>query len=75
MNITVKVTEDIEPALWSCGYAQQEVTVTIDKTMPLRYQEESVIHEILECYCKFLDHDKIIELTSYIQEGLKQLRG
>jgi len=41
--------------------------------LPMRYQEGVVIHEIIETYLQFLPHDKVIELTGYIQNGLQQL--
>ena len=74
MNIKVKKTDRIEPALWTSGYATTGTTIVVDENLPIVYQQGVVIHEIIESYCPFLSHDRVVELTAYIQEGLKQLQ-
>ena len=73
MNITIKKTSDYEPAFWTEGYAEHIIEIAIDKSLPKKYQEGVVVHEIIECYCPFLCHEKVEELTGYILDGLGQL--
>lgn len=73
MNIKIKKTDKVEPALWTGGYATSVTSITVDKGLPTIYQQGVVIHEVVECYLPSLSHDKVVELTAYIQEGLKQL--
>ena len=73
MNIKVKRTDKIEPALWTSGYSTSTLAIVVDKNLPALYQQGVVIHEIVECYFPFLEHGKVEDLTAHIQEGLKQL--
>ena len=73
MNITVSGTGEWEPHFWTEGYATTTMYISVDEELPMRYQEGVVIHEIIETYLQFLPHDKVIELTGYIQNGLQQL--
>ncbi len=55
------------------GCASCDLNVLIDKGLPLRLQQETVIHEILENFLMSVNHNKIDELTELIIDGLDQL--
>jgi hypothetical protein len=55
------------------GYAVTDVEVHIASDMSPEFQQTVVVHEILEAYLPFLQHDKIDNLTALIIRGLKQL--
>ena len=73
MNITVKTSNEWEPHLWVGGYSNENLTIIVDKTLPLNHQQGVVIHEIIETYCPFLTHRKVDDLTGHIQSGLLKL--
>lgn len=73
MNITVEKADKTEFRFYEGGYAVANVAIKVDTELPLEYQQSAVIHETIELYCPFLDHDKVVELTGYILDGLSQL--
>jgi hypothetical protein len=75
MNIVINKTDEWEPLVCSDsgGYSYMYVDIKVQKDLPLNSQRGVVIHEILECYLRELSHDKIVDLTGYLLEGLRQL--
>ena len=73
MNISVKTSTNWEPQLWVGGYSNESLSIVVDETLPLNHQQGVVIHEVIETYCPFLTHDKVDDLTGYIQSGLLKL--
>ena len=54
-------------------YALCKVQVYIDNNLPFVYQQERVIHAVIENYCRCWPHDQVQELTEFIMDGLIQL--
>lgn len=74
MNIKVIKREPSFSHLTGGEETAQHVEISIDRTLYPYEQEGLVIHSIVETYCLSWPHDKIDELTEYIQEGLEQLK-
>ena len=74
MEIIIRKEANGQSYLTGGGYAVCTLEVSIDKTLPEEVQREIVIHEILENWCPFLDHSKIVELTDLLTDGLDKLK-
>lgn len=74
MNIKVEKIDSEEFTFKTGGgCASCDLSVLVDKELPPRLQQETVIHEILENFLMSVCHDKIDELTNLLVEGLDQL--
>ena len=47
----------------------------MDKNLPSRTQIGLIIHAVIENYNRGMPHDKVEELTGFIQEGIDQLEA
>ena len=74
MNIEIDLIDRIDAELGGTGYSVSVLSVFVDTNLPYEHQEAAVIHEIVETYCKFLSHEKVEELSGYIQHGLELLK-
>jgi hypothetical protein len=74
MNIKITKTQENQ-VLSVCGgeYAITDVEVFVDDRLDPRSQRERVLHAVVECYCAFLCHDKVEELTDLLLDGLDVL--
>jgi len=73
MNIEVIPVSEIEPRFFSGGYSTMTAVISIDTSLPMNYQKETIIHEIIEVFTPSLPHEKVAELTGYILDGLNRL--
>jgi len=56
-------------------YADTTLEIYLDNSLPLRSQREVIIHAVIENYNRGMTHDKVDQLTDFIQQGLDQLEG
>ena len=77
MNITVYREEIL-------GLSSEEVVeeygvlnldIHLDQNLPIRTQQNLVIHAVIENYCGSWVHEKVEELEGHIREALDQLEG
>jgi len=74
MNIIV-VFEDMPSDKTGGEYATNDLTIFIDKRLPIEDQREGTIHAVLENYLNGYIHESIDELTSLIRDALDSLEG
>jgi len=53
--------------------ASLNLTIEVDESLLPEMQRELIIHAVIETYCRSWTHDKVEQLTEYIQTGLEQL--
>lgn len=73
MEIKVNLTDDIPTHTTGGEYGILSLEIFVDKSLPLRDQQENVIHSIIENANLLLPHEKVEHLTLLIMDGLDQL--
>lgn len=74
MNIKVNLTDDIPTHRTGGEYGVLMLEIFIDDRLPLRDQQENVIHSIVENTNLLMPHDGVDYLTMLIMDGLDQLQ-
>ena len=73
MNIKILKENGVASHKTGGEYAIASVEIYVDGKLPPVDQREVVIHSIIENFCRNWPHDKVDELTGFIQDGLDQL--
>lgn len=75
----VKVVHDdgcIEHIAGTGGeYAISEITIHINKILPIRDQRMLAIHAVIENYNRSMSHDKVMELCGFIEDALDEIEA
>ncbi len=73
MNIKV-IEEDLHKTPELGGEcAVCDLVISIDKNIGFRSKQKSVIHAVIENYCRHWTHDKVEQLEDFIMDALDQL--
>ena len=71
MNIKVIGEEDPNFTFVSGGEcAVCDLTIYVSNTLDARDKREVIIHAVIENYCRSWPHDKVNQLTEFIQDAL-----
>jgi len=73
MNIQVKLEQSSQPELTGGEYTITTSEIYIDEDLDDRTQRMLIIHSVIEVYNRNWTHDKVEELTNYVQDALDQL--
>ena len=75
MNVHVNIIpmSAHEAALCGGGHAETMVNIDVDMNLPLSMQRETIVHEVIECFCPMWPHDAVERLAEAIISSLEQV--